>query len=64
MASSRFAGGSVPVGKYSRQALVNLGILDKVDDVSTIPTEPVSEALGGVEIGEQDNIKVKSTSEL
>ena len=54
--SIALAGGSVPVGKYSRQALVNLGILDKVDDVSTIPTETVSEALGGVEISEQDNV--------
>lgn len=50
------AGGSVPVGKYTRQALVNLGILDKVDDVSTIPTETISEKLGGVEISEQDNV--------
>ena len=54
--SIALAGGSVPAGKYTRQALVNLGILDKVDDVSTIPTETVSEALGGVEISEQDNV--------
>lgn len=54
--SIALSGGSVPVGKYTRQALVNLGILDKVDDVSTIPTETVSEALGGVEISEQDNV--------
>lgn len=50
------AGGSVPIGKYTRQALVNLGILESVDDVSTITTEQVSEALGGVEISEQDNV--------
>ena len=50
--SIALAGGSVPVGKYTRQALVNLGILDKVDDVSTIPTETISEKLGGVEISE------------
>ena len=50
------AGGSVPVGKYTRQALVNLGILESVDDVSTITTEQVYEALGGVEISEQDNV--------
>ena len=50
------AGGSVPVGKYTRQALVNLGILESVDDVSTITTEQVSEALGGEEISEQDNV--------
>ena len=29
---------------------------EKVDDVSTTPTETVSEALGGVEISEQDNV--------
>ena len=54
--SIALAGGSVPVGKYTRQALVNLGILEKVDDVSTIPTETISEKLGGVEISEQDNV--------
>ncbi len=54
--SIALAGGSVPVGKYTRQALVNLGILDKVDDVSTISTETVSDKLGGVEISEQDNV--------
>jgi len=54
--SIALAGGSVPVGKYTRQALVNLGKLDAVDDVSTITTEQVSEALGGTEISEQDNV--------
>lgn len=54
--SIALAGGSVPVGKYTRQALVNNGTLEKVDDVSTITTEQVSEALGGVEISEQDNV--------
>lgn len=54
--SIALAGGSVPVGKYTRQALVNLGILDQVEDVSTITTEAVSEKLGGVEISEQSNV--------
>lgn len=54
--SIALAGGSVPVGKYTRQALTNLGILEKADDVSTITTEQVSDALGGVEISEQDNV--------
>lgn len=54
--SIALAGGSVPVGKYTRQALINLGILDKVDDASTITTEEVSSALGGVEISEQANV--------
>lgn len=54
--SIAMAGGSVPVGKYTRQALVNLGTLNKVDDVSTITTQEISDALGGVEISEQDNV--------
>ena len=54
--SIALAGGSVPVGKYTRQALVNLGILEEADDVAAITTEQVSEALGGVEISEQDNV--------
>lgn len=54
--SIALAGGSVPVGKYTRQALVNLGLLDQADDVSAITTQEVSEALGGVEISEQDNV--------
>lgn len=54
--SIALAGGSVPVGKYTRQALVNLGMLPATDDVAAITTEQVSEALGGVEISEQDNV--------
>lgn len=54
--SFALAGGSVPVGKYTRQALVNLGKLEEVEDVSTITTEQVSDALGGLEISEQDNV--------
>ena len=34
--SIAMADGSVPVGKYTRQAMVNAGMLDAVDDVSTI----------------------------
>ena len=54
--SIALAGGSVPVGKYTRQALVNLSMLEETEDVSAITTEQVSEALGGVEISEQDNV--------
>ena len=54
--SIALAGGSVPVGKYTRQALVNMGILPQAEDVSKITTQEVSEALGGVEISEQDNV--------
>ena len=54
--SIALAGGSVPVGKYTRQALVNLGILPDTGEPDGITTEEVSEALGGVEISEQDNV--------
>ena len=54
--SIALAGGNVPVGRYTRQALVNLGILPETDDPASITTEEVSEALGGVEISEQDNV--------
>lgn len=54
--SIALAGGSVPVGKYTRQAMVSLGMIQETDDVSTITTESISEQLGGVEISEQDNV--------
>lgn len=54
--SIALAGGSVPAGKYTRQALVNLGKLEEVEDVAAITTSQVSEAFGGVEISEQDNV--------
>lgn len=53
--SIALAGGSVPVGKYTRAALISIGKLKKVEDPATITTEEVSKALGGVEISEQDN---------
>jgi molybdate transport system substrate-binding protein len=54
--SLALADGSVPVGKYTRQALVNAGMLDEVEDVSTITTDEVSKALGGIEINECANV--------
>ena len=54
--SMALADGSVPVGKYTREALVNAGILEKADDVSAITTQEVSEALGGLEINECANV--------
>lgn len=60
--SIALAGGSVPVGKYTRAALISIGKLKKVKDPATITTEEVSKALGDVEISEQDNVsKVLST---
>ena len=54
--SIALAGGSVRVGRYTRVALVNLGIVPETDDPASITTSEISEALGGVEISEQDNV--------
>ena len=51
-------GGSVPVGKYSRIALVSLGVLDEVEDPSAYTTAEISDALGGMEIDEADDVEV------
>ncbi len=62
--SIALADGSVPVGKYTRQALMNLGILAETDDASVYTTAEVSEALGGVEISEQGNVSQVLTAVL
>ncbi len=49
------AAGSVPVGKYTRQAMINLGILTAAEDVSAITTAEIMDALG-TEISEQGNV--------
>ena len=54
--SIALADGSVPVGKYTRQALIKLGLLEEAEDPATITTQQVSDALGGVEISEQGNV--------
>ena len=54
--SIALADGSVPVGRYTRKALVSLGILPEAEDLSKISTKEVSEALGGGEIAEQSNV--------
>lgn len=54
--SIALAGGSVPVGRYTRVALVNLGILEETDQPDQITTQEISDALGGVEISEQSNV--------
>ncbi len=54
--SIALADGSVPVGKYTRQAMINLGLLTEVEDPATITTQEVSDQLGGVEISEQGNV--------
>lgn len=57
--SLALADGSVPVGKYTRQALFTSGVLgagEEDTDVSAFTTAQVSEALGGVEINECANV--------
>lgn len=54
--SIALADGSVPVGRYTRTALMNLGILPQAEDASVYTTAEVSDALGGVEISEQGNV--------
>ena len=36
--------------------MINLGMLPETDDPASITTQEISEALGGVEISEQDNV--------
>ncbi len=62
--SLALADGSVPVGKYTRQALMNLGILPETEDPSVYTTAEVSEALGGIEISEQSNVSKVFTAVL
>ncbi len=58
--SIALADGSVPAGKYTRQLLINLGVLDGAKEAKEYTTAEVSAALGGVEINECSNVsKVK-----
>lgn len=54
--SIALAGGSVPAGRYTRQALIRLGILPEAEDPASVTTGEISSLLGGVEISEQDNV--------
>jgi len=58
--SIALADGSVPAGKYTRQLLINLGVLDGAKAAADYTTAEVAAALGGVEINECGNVsKVK-----
>ena len=54
--SLAIADGSVPVGRYTREALISIGVLPASDDVKGITTQEISDALGGVEINECANV--------
>lgn len=54
--SIALADGSVPVGRYTRQALVNLGKLKEADDAAAITTAEIQKTLGGTQVSEQGNV--------
>ncbi len=54
--SIALAGQSVPAGQYTRQALINSGVLSSDKKAEDYTAAEVSEALGGVEISEQSNV--------
>ncbi|MCF0145353.1 MAG: molybdate ABC transporter substrate-binding protein [Eubacterium sp.] len=54
--------GTVPVGKYTRNALVSLGYLPESEDNSAYTSEEVSAALGGVEINECADVTAAAQS--
>ena len=56
--SMAICGGSVPVGKYTRIALVSLRILPETEDPAAYTTEEISAALNGLEIDEADDVEV------
>ena len=60
--SMALADGSVPVGKYTREAMVNAGMLESVEDASAITTDQVSLALGGMDINECANVGAVTTA--
>lgn len=62
--SMALADGSVPVGKYTRQALVKAGILTAqgIDDTAAITTQTISETLDGLEINECANVGAVTTA--
>lgn len=56
--SMAICGGSVPVGKYTRVALVSQRILPETEDPAAYTTEEISAALNGLEIDEADDVEV------
>lgn len=56
--TAAICGGSVPVGKYTRIALMNLGILEEVESPADYTTEELAAAMGGMEIDEADDVEV------
>lgn len=60
--SIALADGSVPVGKYTREAMVAAGLLAGTEDNAKISTEEISKALGNVTINECGNVGAVATA--
>lgn len=54
--SMALADGSVPVGRYTRVALIHAGLLEKTGEPAEITTRQISQALGNLEINECANV--------
>ena len=54
--SFALADGSVPVGRYTRAAMIQAGLLEEVQEPAVITTQQIKEALGNVEINECANV--------
>ncbi len=53
--SVALAGGNLPLGVYTRRAMVVSGMIMETDDLSTITAQEISEQLNGVIIQEKDS---------
>lgn len=53
--SIALAGGNLPLGVYTRRAMVVCGMIMETDDLSTITAQEISEQLNGVIIQEKDS---------
>lgn len=54
--SVALAAGGVPVGRYTREALIAMNILPGAGDAAAVTSEEISEALGGVPVNECANV--------
>lgn len=53
--------GTVPAGQYTRKLLVAKGILPEAEDVNAYTSEEISQALGGLEINEAENVSAAAS---
>lgn len=53
--------GTVPAGQYTRKLLVAKGILPEAEDVNAYTSAEISEALGGLEINEAENVSAAAS---